>query len=115
MCAKDEKGFVPHLDFLTFALEALAYTSRRIVTPEYYDRTLQLKRFEDDESPAILDVIFSNKKVDISIVYNWADCIQWYNNMLFADSGDIISYVDRRKDVFDSEMQETLGAILALD
>ena len=100
------------LDFITFALEAMAYTGKELVTPEYYDRTLQLKRFDDSASPEMLDIIFSNRIVDLSVIYNWADCIQWYNNLLFSESNGVISYVDSRKDVFDTEMEATLDSIL---
>ncbi|PKM63340.1 MAG: hypothetical protein CVU97_00780 [Firmicutes bacterium HGW-Firmicutes-21] len=103
----------PHdLDFITFALEAMAYTSKIMVTPEYYQRTLQLKRFDDSESPEMLDIIFSNRIVDLSVVFNWGGCIQWYNNMLFSSNMGIVSYVDSRREAFNAEMNNTIEAIM---
>ena len=99
------------LDFITFALEAMAYTSKEIVTPEYYDRTLKLKRFDDSASPEMLDIIFSNRIVDLSVVFNWADCIQWYNRMLFGNNNGIVSYVEAQKEMFDTQMEATLDSI----
>jgi hypothetical protein len=110
-CLSIPKG-TEDLDFVTFALEAMAYTGREMVTPEYYMRTLQLKRFDDSESPEILDIIFSNRIVDLSVVFNWADCIQWYNNMLFSESDAIVSYVQSRKEAFDAALEDTLDTIM---
>ncbi|HBL83382.1 MAG TPA: hypothetical protein DDZ99_00505 [Clostridiales bacterium] len=103
------------LDFITFALEAIAYTSKQIVTPEYYQRTLQLKRFDDQDSPEMLDIIFSNRIVDISVIFNWDDCIQYYNNLIFSNAPTIVSYVDARREAFNAAMQETIDAIMALE
>lgn len=103
------------LDFITFALEAMAYTSRVLVTPEYYQRTLQLKRFDDEESPEMLDIIFQNRIVDLSVIYNWSDCIQWYNKMLFSKNNNVVSFVEGRKSAFDKELQETIDSILSRD
>ena len=110
-CLSITKG-AKDLDFITFALEAMAYTSKQIVTPEYYQRTLQLKRFDDSESPEMLDIIFSNRIVDLSVVFNWADCIQWYNNMLFSGNTGIVSYVEARRDAFNAALEATLDSIM---
>ena len=103
------------IEFSTFAIEAMAYLSKKMVTPEYYNRTLQLKRFDDQDSAEMLDIIFSNRIADLSIIFNWNDCIQYYNNMLFSNSKDIVSYMDARKEAFNTEMNATLEAIGALD
>ncbi len=101
------------LDFVTFALEAMAYLGRERVTPEYYNRTLQLKRFDDSESPEMLDIIFSNRIVDLAIVYNWADCIQWYNRVLSSGSNSVVSLVESMREAFEREKESTINAILA--
>lgn len=98
------------VEFTTFALEAMAYLGETMVTPEYYDRTLKYKRFPDDtDSPEILDIIFSNRLVDISVAFNWDDCIQYYNNIMFGN-GDAVSYVESKRGAFETAMQETLNA-----
>ena len=102
------------LDFTTFAIEAMAYTSKKLVTPEYYNRTLQLKRFDDQDSAEMLDIIFRNRIADLSIIFNWYDCIQYYNNMLFTDSREIASYIDARREAFETEMKTTIEAVQAL-
>lgn len=102
-------------DFVTFALEALAYLSREMVTPEYYERTLKNKRFlDDDDSTEMLDIIFSNRMVDISVAFNWDDCIQYYNNMVFTETPQLASYVEQRESKFNAEMEETVDYLMGL-
>ena len=50
-------------------LELLAAESLDKVTPAYYDKTLIGKYFRDDESAAMLDIIFSNRVYDLGWYY----------------------------------------------
>ena len=102
-------------EFVTFALEAMAYLSREMVTPEYYERTLKNKRFlDDDDSPEMLDIIFSNRMVDISVAFNWDDCIQYYNNLVFTATPQLASYVEQRESSFNAEMEDTIEYLMGL-
>lgn len=103
-------------DFVTYALEALAYTSKQLVTPQYYDLTLKTKRFlDDDDSPKMLDIIFSNRLVDISVAFNWADCIQFYNQALGARSSVLVSFLESKLPGMEAEMQQTIDAFKNLE
>ncbi len=97
------------VDFVTFALEAMAWTGKEYITPEYYDRTLKNKRIlDDDDSAEMLDIIFSNRISDVSICYNWDDCIQYYNRVLTQGTGGLASLVESEEAQFNSEMEKTL-------
>ena len=52
-------------DFTGLITEALAYESITTITPAFYDLTLRVKNTRDDESEAMLDIIFSNRNYDI--------------------------------------------------
>lgn len=102
---------VGNLDKITFCLEAMSYLSREQVTNVYYELTLKLKRFaDDDDSPEMLDIIFRNRLVDISIIFDWGGCIQYYNNLVFGKNKGIISYCESIIDKFNSDLQDTLDA-----
>ena len=97
------------VDFVTFALEALAWTGKEYITPEYYERTLKNKRIlDDDDSAEMLDIIFSNRIADVSICYNWDDCIQYYNRIFSAGDGGLASLVESEQDQFNTAMEKTL-------
>ena len=100
-------------DFVTFTLEAMAWSGREYITPEYYERTLKNKRaLNDDNAADMLDILFSNRLVDISIVFNWDDCIQWYNNCLKTGGTGLTSYVESRQAAFEAEMTQTIEVFL---
>lgn len=101
---------------ISFVLEAMAYLSKQDVTREYYDRTLKLKRFQDDDDSAeILDIIFRNRLVDISVIFNWDDCIQYYNRLRSANDSGIAHFCEQERDQFNAAMEETIANFAALD
>ncbi len=61
-------------------LETLAYYSKEYMTPAYYQKTLVGTYFRDDESAAMLDLIFSTYCYDLGVYYN----VQSINNRLVA-------------------------------
>ncbi len=99
---------------VTFCLEAMAYLNHEEITPEYYVRTLKMKRLDDNESPDMLDLISRNRLVDISVVFNWNDCIQYYNTLYSKHNNQVESFCQGKEGVFNSAMQETLDAFEAL-
>lgn len=64
---------VNKLDVTCYAMEAMAYYGKQLVTPEYYDRTLTLKRFADEESAEMLDLIFRNRTYDMGAVFDFTN------------------------------------------
>lgn len=51
-------------------LEELAYKGKELLTPAYYDKTLNGQYVRDAESSAMLDIIFDNLVYDVGIYYN---------------------------------------------
>jgi len=52
-------------------LEALAAKGRQVILPEYYERSIKYRDTRDEESIAMLDIIFANRRFDLGIVYDW--------------------------------------------
>ena len=50
-------------------MEALAYTSREIVRPVYYDQILDYKYMRDEDSVDMLDIILSTRVFDLGWFY----------------------------------------------
>ena len=49
--------------------EAMAYHSKELVTPAYYDRTLIGRHVQDPESEETLEIIFANRIYDLGLFY----------------------------------------------
>ena len=63
----------------SIVLDAMAYHGRKLIRPAYYDVTLQRKHTRDEESGAMLDIIFASTCYDIGTVYEiggWTDTLQ---------------------------------------
>lgn len=52
-------------------IEALSAESMYTLTPAYYDLSLKTKFTRDDESAAMLDIIFKNRVIDMGATYNF--------------------------------------------
>ncbi len=84
-------------------IEAAAYYSREMVTPEYYDYTLKGKFIRDDESGPCLDLIISNRIFDVGMYYNVGK-LQWgLTDMMKAENNTFASDYSSR---FNSAMQD---------
>ncbi len=51
-------------------LEELAYQGKKLLTPAYYEKTLNGQYVRDEESSEMLDIIFDNLVYDVGIYYN---------------------------------------------
>ena len=54
-------------------LEELAYRGKKLLTPAYYDQTLIGQYTRDEESAAMLDLIFATRVYDVGIYYTIGD------------------------------------------
>lgn len=54
-------------------LEELAYQGKKLLTPAYYDQTLIGQYTRDEESAAMLDLIFATRDYDVGIYYTIGD------------------------------------------
>ncbi len=56
-------------DMISMITEDLAYTSKKYVTPAYYDDTLIGKHVRDEDSIEMLDIIFASRVYDVGVYY----------------------------------------------
>ena len=84
-------------------IEAMAYYSREIVTPEYYDYTLKGKLIRDEESGPCLDIIIGNRIFDVGIYYLIGHYTWDLTEMMKNERNDIT--VKYQED-FDAALQE---------
>lgn len=102
------------LDATCFALEAMAYYGKEMVTPEYYERTLTYKRFKDDDSRDMLDLIFRNRTYDLGTVFDFSTgaagsgSLYFYTTLLSDESGNIASLYEQKQQSFESALQNLI-------
>ena len=92
----------------TFLLEALAYYNWNEVTSLYYNTTLKSKRLLDESSEEMLDIIFSNKIIDLANIFNWDDCIQYYNQRIRGAGTAVVSFMESRESRMQAGIDQTI-------
>ena len=103
------------LDVTCYAMEAMAYYGKLRVTPEYYDRTLSLKRFDDDDSSEMLELIFSNRTSDMGAVFNFNAGVEgqgmlyFYASLLGQKTNNLMSTFESKKGVYQTGIDNLIA------
>ena len=72
---------VPEVEDLGLIVEALSMYSQQLVTPEFYETQLKYRDTRDNESAAMLDLIFATRSFDLTPVYNWGGLLECYTTI----------------------------------
>ncbi len=84
-------------------IEAAAYYSKEMVTPEYYDYTLKGRLIRDEESGPCLDLIVRNRIFDVGTYYNVGKLTWGLTDMMKAETNTFASDYQSR---FNSALQD---------
>ncbi|MCL1792387.1 MAG: hypothetical protein FWG34_00805 [Oscillospiraceae bacterium] len=100
------------LERTSAVIEALNSESYKTVIPVYYDRCLKTRNSRDEESEAMLDIIFSNLTVDLGDTV-WADKIRdgVFTAMFGANNPNIASKLESMA----NSVQKDIDQILAMN
>lgn len=89
---------VEDVDSVSILLDAMAYHGRKIIKPAYYDVCLQRKYTRDEESSAMLDIIFSSTVYDLGTVYGIGEFINQIENGLKDNNrNDVIAGYEKNQ------------------
>lgn len=78
-------------------LEALSAESMYGLTEAYYEKTLKSKASRDEESSAMLDVIFNTRIYDLGYMFNWGSIYSSVGSMAGVNGQDISGYSSTMK------------------
>ncbi|MCL1858648.1 MAG: extracellular solute-binding protein [Oscillospiraceae bacterium] len=103
---KDRSGLI---------LETLAYESRYILLPAYYDINLKTKFARDEESREMIDIILTNRLYDLGDMYYWGSATSYFEDLSRGKGGSLVTYWEKNSSKIESAMQKTLDKLSALD
>ena len=83
------------LDRATIIMEALAAEAHYLLPPAYYEVSLRTKHARDEESSEMLDIILSNRAIDVGDVYNFADFGINFYRLAQSNDRNLASFYDR--------------------
>ena len=92
-------------------LEEYAYQGRKNVLPAFYDVLLQRKVARDEESEAMLDLIFENIFIDVGSVYNFAGMMSQMNSNGSTGKTEIASYMETVTPKVQKEIDKLIEAM----
>ncbi len=90
-------------------LEAMAAKGQEIMTPTYYEKQLQSRHSRDEESSAMLDIIFKNRVYDIGTMFNWGNIS---SSLMASGGGNPTALYAANEKAFRKTMEKSLEKIL---
>ncbi len=98
------------LDRTSILLEALSYESSVTSYPAYIEKTIKGKHLRDEESIAMLDIIFNSRAFDLGHIFNWGSCASLFQTTLGGStSPDPASTIAANEANYTAKMLETVA------
>lgn len=100
------------LERTSAVIEALCCESAKLVIPAYYDIALKTKISRDDESEAMLDLVFSNRVLDYGDTV-WNDIVRdgTLSAMFLNDNRNIASKIPNMQKKLDAQLKKLDGKL----
>lgn len=97
-------------DFVGTVVEALAFESRQILIPEYYNAILENRYLRDDDSREMLEIIFQNRVYDLNLLFtSWGGFVSYLMGIAPGTSGEFVSYYDSKIEAAQASLDETIN------
>ncbi|MHC1693911.1 MAG: hypothetical protein AB9835_01250 [Eubacteriales bacterium] len=95
-------------------IEALSAESMYTLTPAYYDIALTTKSARDEESVAMLDLIFNNRVYDLANTYDWGGALSLITSMTDSAKTDLASGLESKTPAFEKALAKFLDDVALL-
>lgn len=89
-------------------LEAMAYYSKQLLTPAYYEITLKTKAARDEESGPMIDMILESRVFDLAYVYNWGNLVSTIATQITTGGKSLVSKATQMQSKYTTNMKRTL-------
>jgi len=88
----------PDAEMIGSLIEDMAFEGRNYILPAYYDITLLRKNTRDEESAAMLDIIFRQRKYAVDLTYNFNDMRGKVCAMVNKNQNEVASLYEKNSD-----------------
>ena len=95
--------------------EYFAYLGNKLLRPALYDKLLQGKVVRDDESSAMLDMIFGDLTYDVGYVADYGNIATNLCNMFFSLQPTVVSNLQRFNKLVQNKIDTTVEAVKSLE
>ncbi len=94
-------------------IEALSAESMYTLTPAFYDVVLKTKAARDEDSAAMLDLIFEARAFELGNLYGWGGLLDLPGSLSANGKTDLASSLKSKITAAESAMQKTIDALMA--
>jgi len=95
-------------DRVCLVVEMMAAESEDTVRKAYYDINLKTKLTRDNESAAMLDLIFAGRLFDIGLAFDWSGIQAFYQDVVRGASFNFVSLYEAKEAKIITEMQKSI-------
>lgn len=103
----------PDLEKVSVIMDALYAESKNTLIPAYYEVQLKTKLSRDEESAAMLDYIFSARRYDFVLIYNWGGADGEIRNLMLTNNLNIVSKLEKIAPKIKADMEKAVESILS--
>ena len=93
-------------------MEAAAYYARENITPAYYTTALKTKYARDEESSAMLDIIYENRWCDLGNLYNVGEVLTGMTTLVTNGQNTFASMIASKESNIESALEQINSAFL---
>ena len=93
-------------------IEAAAYYAAQEITPAYYDVMLKTKVSRDEESLAMLDMIYANRWCDLGNIFNVGAVLSDFTSNINNGQDNFASMIAAKESKIESELAEINDALV---
>lgn len=97
-------------DMVGYVIEAMAISGYELILPAYCDSALKGRYATDEDSTAMLDIIFENRVLGFSYLYSNENFPQMMNTLMASNSFDYASYVAKNMSSNEAWVQKVVDA-----
>ncbi len=97
--------------FASYALEAMAYLGYKHITPQFIEKAVKGKTTRDDESVAMLEIIFGNRTYDLGLICDFGNVSSAYSTAANSGVASLTSVFVRNKKRAENEIADFIEKI----
>ncbi|MCL2813138.1 MAG: extracellular solute-binding protein [Oscillospiraceae bacterium] len=101
---------VENLERSGLILEAIAHGGAKYIRPAYYDVMLKTKFSRDEESSAMLDIIFASRSADIGYIDNVGSIVSDLQNTIQKRENAFVSTFEKRAGAIEKDLSKIIEA-----
>lgn len=92
-------------------LDAMCQAATGTVKTSYYDTLLKMRKLQDNDGAAMLDIIFDSRVYDYAIIFGWGGVSTFMNPIAFSGSNTFTSAYESIEQKIQADIEKTIETL----